>query len=72
MKNKKKDERSLGEQLKILRIKQRMTQEELARRCETSRTHISRIERDVSDIQLTTLIKVVRVGLGKNLKITIK
>jgi ribosome-binding protein aMBF1 (putative translation factor) len=49
----------------------RMTQEELARRTGTKKSFISRIENGHSDIQISTLIRLIQVGLGKDLNITI-
>jgi len=47
-----------------------MTQEELARRTGTKKSFISRIENGHSDIQVSTFIKLIQVGLGKEINIT--
>ena len=49
-----------------------MSQQELALISGTSRTYISRIENDRSDIELTTLRKIIETGLGKKMEIRIK
>ena len=49
------------------RKKQHLTQEELAMRIGTAKNYISRIENDASDIRLTTLMRIIRVGLGGQL-----
>lgn len=49
-----------------------MTQAKLAVRSGTSRNYISRIENDRSDIELSTLRKIIETGLGKRLEINIK
>ena len=45
-----------------------MTQEELALKCGTNKSYISRIENDASDIKLSTLIKIIKTGLGGELR----
>ena len=54
-----------------LRKEQGLTQEELAQKCGTTKTHISRIENDASDIRLSTLMRIVREGLGGELKLSV-
>jgi transcriptional regulator with XRE-family HTH domain len=49
-----------------------MSQQELALVSGTSRTYISRIENDRSDIELATLRKIIETGLGRKMEITIK
>jgi len=49
------------------RKRQDLTQEELAMRIGTTKDYISRIENDASDIRLTTLMRIVREGLGGHL-----
>jgi transcriptional regulator with XRE-family HTH domain len=58
--------------LQELRKEQGMTQEQLAAKCGTTKTYISRIENDASDIRLTTLMRIVRQGFGKHLKMTVE
>lgn len=55
--------------LEEARIKTGMTHEELAAKCGTNKSYISRIEHDASDIKLSTLIKIIRLGLGGELKL---
>ena len=45
---------------------------ELALMSGTSRTYISRIENDKSDIEIGTLRKIIETGLGKTLDLSIK
>lgn len=49
------------------RKKQHLTQEELALRIGTTKNYISRIENDASDIRSTTLMRIIREGLGGKL-----
>ena len=61
----------LGVMLKEARKEARLTQEELAARTGTKKSYISRIERGMSDIQLSTYYKLIEIGLGKKLNISI-
>lgn len=61
----------LGAMLKEARKEANLTQEELANKTGTKKSYISRIERGLSDIQVSTYYKLIELGLGKNLNITI-
>jgi len=61
----------LGVMLKEARQEARITQEELALKTGTKKSYISRIERGKSDIQISTYHKLIEIGLGKNLNISI-
>ena len=61
----------LGVLLEEARLKLGMTQEELALKCGTNKSYISRIENNASDIRLSTLMRIVRQGLGGNLKLSV-
>ena len=61
----------IGEMLKQARKQSRLTQEELAERTGTKKSYISRIEGGKSDIQLSTFYKLIEIGLGKTLNISI-
>ncbi len=62
----------LGAMLQELRKNQGMTQEQLAQKCGTTKTYISRIENNASDIRLSTLMRIIREGLGGHLKLTVE
>ncbi|MGL4632017.1 MAG: helix-turn-helix domain-containing protein [Leadbetterella sp.] len=62
----------LGVLLEEARLKLGMTQEELALKCGTNKSYISRIENNASDIRLSTLMKIVQAGLGGHLKLTLQ
>lgn len=64
--------KSIGKMVREARQKSGMTQKELALISGTSRTYISRIENDRSDIELGTLSKIIETGLGKKLEIKVK
>jgi DNA-binding XRE family transcriptional regulator len=61
----------LGILLEEARIKLGMTQDELAKKCGTNKSYISRIENNSSDIRLSTLMKIIQQGLGGQLKLTL-
>jgi HTH-type transcriptional regulator / antitoxin HipB len=58
----------LGVMLQELRIKNNLTQQELADKCGTTKNYISRIENDASDIRLSTLMRIINEGLGAKLE----
>src|SRR4030042_355837 len=62
----------LGVMLKEVRKQAKITQEQLARRTGTKKSYISRIERGKSDIQISTYYKLIELGLGKQLNISIR
>lgn len=62
----------LGTLLEEARIKLGMTQQELAEKCGTNKSYISRIEHNASDIRLSTLMKIIQQGLGGHLKLTLQ
>ena len=61
----------LGVMLQELRKSKGMTQEQLAEKCGTTKTYISRIENNASDIRLSTLMRIIRGGLGGHLKLSV-
>lgn len=61
----------LGVMLQELRKEQGMTQAQLADKCGTTKTYISRIENNASDIRLSTLMRIIRKGLGGHLRLTV-
>jgi len=61
----------LGVMLKEARKEANVTQEELAEKTGTKKSYISRIERGQSDIQISTYYKLIEIGLGRQLNISI-
>ena len=49
-----------------------MTQEELANKIGAKKSFISRIENGHSDIQLSTLYKLIELGLGRKINFSIQ
>ena len=63
---------AIGEIIKEERRLAKMTQEELAQRTGTRKSFISRIENGHSDIQLSTLYRLIEQGLGKKINLSIR
>ncbi len=61
----------LGVLIQEMREKQNLTQEQLATKCGTTKSYISRIENNASDIRLSTLMRIVKEGLGGHLRLTV-
>ncbi len=62
---------AIGEIIRDERKQANMTQEELAEKTGTQKSFISRIENGHSDIQLSTLYRLIEIGLGKQINLTI-
>lgn len=62
----------LGALIHEARLEKRMTQEELADKCGTNKAYISRVENDLKDVRISTLQKIIEIGLGGQLKLSIK
>lgn len=62
----------LGVMIQELRKEQGLTQEQLAEKCGTTKTYISRIENNASDIRLSTLMRIIREGFGKHLRLSVE
>ena len=61
----------VGALIQEMREQQNLTQEQLAEKCGTTKSYISRIENNASDIRLSTLMRIVRDGLGGHLKVSL-
>src|SRR4030043_1103757 len=61
----------LGVMIQELRKENGLTQEQLAKKCGTTKTYISRIENNASDILLSTLIRIIREGFGGHLRLSL-
>ena len=62
----------LGALLHEARIEKGMTQAELAEKVGTTKSYISKIENNVKEVRLSTLQKIVHLGLGGSLDLSIK
>ena len=61
----------IGVLIQEARKKQQLTQQQLAERVGTTKNYISRIENNASDIRLSTLMRIIREGLGGSLKLSL-
>lgn len=61
----------IGVLIQEARKRKHLTQEELALRSGTTKNYISRIENNASDIRLSTLMRIIREGLGGQLTLTL-
>ncbi|GAB4028739.1 helix-turn-helix domain-containing protein [Spirosoma gilvum] len=61
----------LGALLQEARLKKGLTQEQLAERCGTNKAYISKIENNVKEVRLSTLQRIVEVGLGGHLNLSV-
>ncbi len=62
----------LGAMIQEARIEKGLTQEELAEKCGTTKSYISKIENDIKEVRISTLQKIVELGLGGHLHLSIK
>ena len=62
----------LGILLHEARLAKGMTQAELAEKVGTTKSYISKIENNVKEVRLSTLQKIVQLGLGGQLDLSIK
>lgn len=61
----------IGAMLQEERLKQGLTQQELADKVGTTKSYISKIENSVKEARLSTLEKIVKLGFGGELEIKI-
>ncbi len=63
---------AIGELIKEERKQAQLTQAQLADKIGAKKSFISRIENGHSDIQLSTLYKLIEFGLGRKINLTIQ
>ena len=61
----------IGEIIKEERKNARLTQEQLADKIGAKKSFISRIENGKTDIQLSTLYRLLEIGLGKKVAVSV-
>ena len=61
----------IGVLIQEMRKDQNLTQTQLAEKCGTTKSYISKIENNASDIRLSTLMRIVQQGLGGHLQLTL-
>jgi len=62
----------IGFMLQQARIEKGMTQEDLAVKVGTSKSYISKIENNVKEVRISTLQKIIELGLGGHLELAIR
>lgn len=62
----------LGFLIQQARLEKGLTQEELAQKCGTNKGYISKVENNLKEIRISTLQKIVELGLGGHLELSIK
>ncbi len=61
----------IGVLIQEARKKQKLTQQQLADKVGITKNYISRIENNASDIRLSTLIRIIREGLGGSFELSL-
>lgn len=62
----------MGVLIQEARLEKGLTQEELAERCGTNKSFISKVENNVKDIRISTLQRIIEKGLGGKLQVSIQ
>jgi DNA-binding XRE family transcriptional regulator len=62
----------IGAMLHDARIEKGLTQEELAIKVGTTKSYISKIENNIKEVRISTLQKIIELGLGGHLDLSIK
>lgn len=62
----------LGALIQEARLEKGLTQDELAEKCGTTKSYISKIENNIKEVRISTLQKIVELGLGGQLNLSIK
>lgn len=62
----------IGVMIHQARLEKGLTQEELADKVGTTKSYISKIENNIKEARISTLQKIVELGLGGHLQLSIK
>ena len=62
----------IGAMIHDARLEKGLTQEQLAEKTGTTKSYISKIENNVKEARFSTLQKIVELGLGGHLELSIK
>src|SRR5439155_12588256 len=62
----------IGALLLEARMERGLTQEELAEKVGTTKSYISKIENNIKEVRISTLMKIVELGFGGQLQLSIK
>lgn len=66
------EEFKLGVLIQEARLEKGLTQEQLAEKCGTNKAYISKVENNIKDVRLSTLKKIIEIGLEGHLELSIK
>ena len=61
----------LGAMIHEARLEKGLTQEQLAVKCGTNKAYFSKVENDIKDVRISTLQKIIEVGLGGRLNLSV-
>src|SRR5690242_17767076 len=61
----------MGALIQEARLEKGMTQEELAEKCGTNKSFISKVENNLKDVRISTLQRIIEIGLGGKLQVLI-
>ena len=62
----------IGSLIHEARVEKGLTQEQLAEKVGTTKSYISKIENNVKEVRISTLQRIVELGLGGQLQLSIK
>ena len=62
----------IGALLYEARVEKGLTQEELAQKVGTTKSYISKIENNIKEARVSTLQRIIKLGLGGHLELSIK
>lgn len=62
----------MGALIHNTRLEMGMTQEQLAKKVGTTKSYISKIENNIKEARISTLQKIVELGFGGHLELSIK
>lgn len=62
----------IGVMLQQARLDKGLTQEQVAKKCGTTKSYISKIENNIKEARYSTLEKIVEIGLGGHLHVSIE
>ncbi|MFN6040067.1 MAG: helix-turn-helix domain-containing protein [Bacteroidota bacterium] len=61
----------IGALIQEARLEKGLTQDELAEKCGTTKSYISKIENNIKEVRISTLQKIVELGFGGRLQLSI-
>ena len=62
----------IGAMLLDARLEKGLTQEQLAKKVGTTKSYISKIENNIKEVRISTLQKIIELGFGGHLELSIR